>query len=359
MIYKWLFALSSSFPFFNLFQYITFRSFLSFFTGFFVCWFLGYLFISKVKKNGFGERISTDGPDSHQKKTGIPTMGGIFILLGLLAVCFLWVDLGEPLVWGTLLIVAGFASIGLWDDLLKLKAKNNFRGLRASWRLVLEFALCIIVLSVLMARGDLSSILYVPIFKSVFWDLGGFYAVFGALVITGCANSVNLTDGLDGLAVFPVLICASALSVFAYSAGHREIAEYLNMPFVSGSGELVPLAAAVVASGLGFLWYNSHPAQVFMGDIGALGLGSFLGMTAVVTKNEILLVVLGGIFVAEALSVIFQVASYKMTGRRIFKMAPLHHHFELKGLEESKIIIRFWIVAILLAVLSFVVIKVR
>ena len=358
MIYKWLFALSPSFPFFNLFQYITFRSFLSFFTGFFVCWFLGYLFISKVRKNGLGERINTDGPDSHQKKTGIPTMGGVFILLGLFAVCFLWVDLGEPLVWGTLLIVAGFALIGLWDDLLKLKAKN-FRGLRASWRLILEFTLCLTVLSLLIAQGDLSSTLYIPVFKDISWDLGGFYALFGAFVITGCANSVNLTDGLDGLAIFPVLICAGALSVFAYAAGHREIAEYLNMPFVSGSGELAPLAAAVVASCLGFLWYNSHPAQVFMGDVGALGLGSFLGMIAVVTKNEILLVVLGGIFVVEALSVIFQVASYKMTGKRIFRMAPLHHHFELKGLEESKIIIRFWIVAILLAVLSFVALKVR
>ena len=285
-------------------------------------------------------------------------MGGIFILLGLFTVCFLWVDLSEPLVWGTLLIVAGFALIGLWDDLLKLKAKN-FRGLKASWRLILEFALCLAVLSILMARGDLSSTLYIPVFKNISWDMGGFYALFGAFVITGCANSVNLTDGLDGLAVFPVLICAGALSVFAYAAGHREIAEYLNMPFVSGSGELAPLAAAVIASCLGFLWYNAYPAQVFMGDIGALGLGSFLGMIAVVTKNEILLVILGGVFVVEALSVIFQVASYKMTGRRIFKMAPLHHHFELKGLEESKIIIRFWIVTILLAVLSFMALKVR
>ena len=276
MIYKWLFALSSMFPSFNLFQYITFRSFLSFFTGFFVCWLLGYLFISQVKENGLGERINTDSPDSHQKKTGIPTMGGIFILLGLFAVCFLWVDLGEPLVWGTLLIVSGFALVGLWDDLLKLRAKH-FRGLKASWRLVLEFALCLVVLSVLMSRGDLSSILYVPVFKNVSWDLGGLYAVFGALVITGCANSVNLTDGLDGLAVFPVLICAGALSVFAYSAGHHEIAEYLNMPFVSGAGELAPLAAAVVASGLGFLWYNSYPAQVFYGGYRSFGVGQLLG----------------------------------------------------------------------------------
>ena len=358
MIYKWLFALSPSVPFFNLFQYITFRSFLSFFTGFFVCWFLGYFFISRTRQNGMVEKISADGPHSHQKKKGVPTMGGIFILLALLTVCFLWVDLSEPLVLSALLVVAGFASVGLWDDLLKLKT-GNFRGLPARWRLILEFVLCLVVLLILMIRGDLSSILYVPVFKDVSWDLGGFYAVFGALVITGCANAVNLTDGLDGLAVFPVLVCAGALSVFAYLAGHREIAEYLNMPFISGSGELVPLISAVVAGGLGFLWYNSHPAQVFMGDIGALGLGSFLGVIAVVTKNEILLVVLGGIFVAEALSVIFQVASYKLTGRRIFKMAPLHHHFELKGLEESKIIVRFWIVAILLAVLSFTVLKVR
>ena len=358
MIYKWLFALSPSFPSFNLFQYITFRSFLSFFTGFFVCWFLGYLFISRAKKSSLGERISGDGPKSHQKKTGTPTMGGLFILTGLFAVCFLWVDLSEPLVWSALLVVSGFALVGFWDDLLKLKL-NRFQGLKPSRRLILEFAICLGVLSFLLIRGDLSSTLYVPVFKNVSWDMGWLYVVFGAFVITGCANAVNLTDGLDGLAVFPVLICALALSVFAYSAGHREIADYLNIPFVSGAGELVPLASAVVAGGLGFLWYNSYPAQVFMGDVGALGLGSFLGMTAVVTKNELILVVLGGIFTAEALSVIFQVLSYRLTGKRIFKMAPLHHHFELKGLQESKIIVRFWIVAILLAVLSFVALKVR
>ena len=358
MIYKWLFDFSSSVNFFNLFQYITFRSFLAFFTSFFVCWFLGQLFIFKAKKENFGEKVSTDGPNSHQKKTGIPTMGGTFVLIGLFVVSFLWIDLMQPLVIATLFIVIGFSAIGLCDDLLKLN-RSNFKGLRVSTRLLLEMSLSVFVLSFLVKQGYLDTVLYVPIFKSVFWDLSWFYPCFGALVIVGCANAVNLTDGLDGLAVFPVLICAATLSILAYSAGHFDIAQYLSIPFISGAGELAPLSAAVVAGGLGFLWYNSHPAQVFMGDVGSLGLGSFLGTVAVLTKNEILLVVLGGIFVAEALSVIFQVIYFKITGRRILKMAPLHHHFELKGLEESKIIVRFWIIAILLAVLSLASLKVR
>lgn len=357
MIYKWLFDLSSTFPFLNLFQYITFRSFLAFFTSFFVCWFLGHRFIDMGKKN-FGEIINSDGPDSHDSKTGIPTMGGSFILAGLLAVCFFWVNLSHPLIWGTLLIVYGFSLVGLWDDLVKIKQKN-FRGLPPRWRLILEFSLCFIVLSFLVSSGYLSSVLYIPVFKNVSFDMGWAYILFGSFVITGCANGVNLTDGLDGLAVFPVLICSATLAVLSYCAGHFEIASYLGIPFVQGVGELAPLAAAVVAGGLGFLWYNSHPAQVFMGDVGSLGLGSFIGVTAVITKNEILLVLLGGLFVMETLSVIIQVLSYKLTGKRVFKMAPIHHHFELKGISESKITVRFWIVAILLAVLSLSLLKIR
>lgn len=358
MIYKWLFELSSSFPLFNVFQYITFRSFLAFFTSFFVCWILAYFFIHKISKNGFGERINSDGPNSHSRKKGTPTMGGGFMLLGLLAVCLLWVDLSQPLVQAVMLLVYGFALIGLWDDLLKLK-KENYTGIKPRWRLLLEFCLSFAVLFWMAWAGHVSTDFYLPFFKNVQWDLGWGYLLFGSFVITGCANAVNLTDGLDGLAIFPVMICSATLFVLAYLAGHYELAGYLNIPFIMGAGELSPLAASVVACCLGFLWYNSYPAQVFMGDVGALGLGSFLGTTAVLTKNEILLAVFGGVFVAEALSVIFQVFSYKLTGKRIFKMAPLHHHFELKGLSESKIIVRFWIVSILLAVLSLAILKIR
>lgn len=358
MIYKWLFELSSSFPVFNIFQYITFRSFLAFFTSFFVCWLLGYFFIHKISNDGFGEKINSDGPSSHRKKLGTPTMGGSFMLLGLLTVCLLWVDLSQPLIQAAIIIVYGFAIIGLWDDLLKLK-REDYSGIKPRWRLLIEFSFSFAVLAWMAHKGHISTHLYVPFIKDLSFDMGWVYLLFGSFVITGCANAVNLTDGLDGLAIFPVMICASTLAILSYLAGHYELADYLNIPFVVGAGELSPLAASIVACCLGFLWYNAYPAQVFMGDVGSLGLGSFLGVTAVLTKNEILLSLLGGVFVAEALSVIFQVCSYKLTGKRIFKMAPLHHHFELKGMEESKIIVRFWIVSILLAVFSLAALKIR
>ena len=223
----------------------------------------------------------------------------------------------------------------------------------------MEFSLSFAVLAGMAYEGHISTNLYLPFFKDLSLDMGWAYLLFGSLVITGSANAVNLTDGLDGLAIFPVMICASTLFVLSYLAGHHELAGYLHIPFVAGAGELSPLAASVVACCLGFLWYNSYPAQVFMGDVGSLGLGSFLGITAILTKNEILLSIFGGVFTAEALSVIFQVFSYKLTGKRIFKMAPLHHHFELKGMEESKIIVRFWIISILLAVFSLAALKIR
>ncbi|MCZ0932095.1 MAG: phospho-N-acetylmuramoyl-pentapeptide-transferase [Oligoflexia bacterium] len=356
MIYKWLFDLSSHFPVFNLFQYITFRSFLAFFTSFFICLFLAHFFINKI--NSLGERINADGPSSHQKKKGTPTMGGSFILLGLLPVCLLWIDLSQALIISALLLVYGFALIGLWDDLLKLK-KENYSGIKARWRLIMEFSLSCLVLSYLTHQGHISTILHFPFLKDFSLNMGWAYVLFGSFVITGCANAVNLTDGLDGLAIFPVMICASTLCILSYLSGHYELAGYLNIPFVMGAGELMPLSAGIVACCLGFLWYNSYPAQVFMGDVGSLGLGSFLGITAVLTKNEFLLAIFGGVFVAEALSVIFQVLSYKLTKKRIFKMAPLHHHFELTGLEESKIIVRFWIISILLAVFSLAALKIR
>ena len=358
MVYKWLFDLSDFISVFNVFRYITFRSFLAFFTAFFICWLFAPYFIKKLNKKDIKEEINTDGPDSHQKKSGTPTMGGGLVLLALLLSSILWVDLSEPLVWAVLVMLLGFGFIGFWDDFIKSRWKS-FKGISPRYRLLYEFILSGIILSVLIYTDQVEPVLYIPFFKNLAFDLSWFYVLFGSFVITGCANAVNLTDGLDGLAIVPVMVCAGALAVFAYVAGHFSLASYLGIPFIAGAGELTPLAIAVVAGGLGFLWYNSYPAQIFMGDTGSLSLGAFLGTLAVFTKNEILLVVLGGVFVVETVSVILQVISFKVTGKRILAMAPLHHHFELKGMEESKIIVRFWIVACLLAVVSLATLKLR
>ena len=285
-------------------------------------------------------------------------MGGGLILASLMAPCFLWMDLLNPYVWSVLIITLGFSMIGYIDDSLKVSKKNH-KGLSGKIRLFMEFLISGGVVAYLVYSQQITTDIYIPFFKNVNFELGWFYVPFAALVVVGCANAVNLTDGLDGLAIVPVIISAGTFMLFAYVAGHAEIAKYLAIPFVSGAGELTPIAASVVAAGLGFLWFNTYPAQVFMGDIGSLGLGGFLGAMAVMTKNELLLIVLGGVFVAEALSVITQVISFKLTGKRIFRMAPLHHHFELKGMQESKIIVRFWIVSILLAVLSLSTLKLR
>ena len=285
-------------------------------------------------------------------------MGGGLILMSVLVPVLLWVNVTQPLVWGTLLVTFGFAGIGYWDDWSKVSKKNS-KGVSGRLRLVLEFAISGSVLWVLVNKFGLSTELAVPFFKNVVFDLGPFYIPFAAFVIVGCANAVNLTDGLDGLAIVPLIIAIATFSLLAYISGHIKIAEYLQIPYVAGAGELTPLAGAVLAAGIGFLWFNCHPAQVFMGDIGSLSLGGYLGVMAVFTKNELLLVVVGGVFVAVALSVITQVASYKLTGKRIFRMAPLQHHFELKGMDETKVVVRFWIVAILLAILSLATLKLR
>jgi phospho-N-acetylmuramoyl-pentapeptide-transferase len=237
--------------------------------------------------------------------------------------------------------------------------KKNTKGLPGRLRLIAEFAIAAAVISVLVHKFGFSTVINVPFFKNAAFDVGWSYVVFASLVVVGCANAVNLTDGLDGLAIVPVIICASTLAIFAYVAGQANIAAYLHIPHVRGAAELTPLAGAMVASGLGFLWFNTYPAQIFMGDVGSLSIGGFLGIMAVLTKNELLLLILGGVFVVEALSVITQVASFKLTGKRVFKMAPIHHHFELKGLTETKIIVRFWIISILLAILSLSTLKLR
>ena len=266
-------------------------------------------------------------------------------------------DLTNLLVWAALVITFGFAFIGYMDDHHKVTKSN--KGVSGKMRLAGEFLICGLVIFTLIQYDAITTVLTVPFFKNVSFDMGYFYIFFGSLVVVGTANAVNLTDGLDGLAIVPVIICAGTFCVFAYVAGHWEISAYLNIPFIKGAGELTPLSATVLATGLGFLWYNTYPAQVFMGDVGSLSLGGFLGAMAVLTKNELVIVILGGVFVVEALSVITQVASFKLTGKRVFKMAPIHHHYELKGLDETKIIVRFWIVSLLLAILSLSTLKLR
>lgn len=358
MLYQWLYSMADEFSPLNVFRYITVRTFISFFTAFLLCWMWGPRFIKRLQLKHFGQAIRDDGPQTHKKKAGTPTMGGGLILLSTLIPCLLWVDMMNPFVWGVLIITWGFGLIGYIDDWLKISKKNS-KGLSGKVRLAGEFLISGAVVAALVHFNGLSTAVTVPFVKSVALDLGYFYVVFAALVIVGTANAVNLTDGLDGLAIVPVMISAATLGLFAYVTGHYSIANYLQIPHVIGAGELTPVAATIVAAGMGFLWFNAYPAQVFMGDVGSLSLGGFLGAMAVITQNELLMLVLGGVFVVEALSVITQVISFKTTGKRVFKMAPLHHHFELGGLTETKIIVRFWIISILLAVLSLATLKLR
>jgi len=358
MLYRWLYENADTISALNVFRYITFRTFVSFFTGFLVCYFAGPYFISHLRRKHFGQSIRDDGPQTHKKKQGTPTMGGGLILFGLLVPTVLWVDLTNPFVLAVLAVTFGFGMIGYWDDWLKV-SKRNTKGVKGKVRLGGEFLISMLVIGLLVSKGHLPTVLTVPFFKQIAIEIGWLYVPFAALVVVGCANAVNLTDGLDGLAIVPVIINAATLALFAYVAGHVKIAEYLAIPYIPGSGEITVLGGAIVAAGLGFLWYNTYPAQVFMGDVGSLSLGGFVGISAVITQNELLLILLGGVFVVEAMSVITQVISFKMTGKRVFKMAPIHHHFELKGMDETKIIVRFWIISILLAVLSLATLKLR
>ncbi len=358
MIYEWIYSFSDSYSYLNVFRYVTFRTFISFLTAFFSSLILGPILIRKLKSLQFKQSIRELGPKSHQKKSGTPTMGGLLILVSLLIPSLLWIQLSNPLVLSLLFVTFSFGLVGFVDDYMKVAFKSS-DGLSGKIRLVLEFACAFLAVFFLTQSGYIDTELTVPFLKNTSFDLGLFYTFFGSFVIVGCANAVNFTDGLDGLAIGPVMVAASTFLIFSYISGHVIIAEYLGIPYVKGAAELTPLIAALVASGMGFLWFNSHPAEIFMGDVGSLSLGGTLGMLAVLTNNEILLVLLGGIFVVETLSVIIQVLYFKRTGKRVFRMAPIHHHFELKGMDETKIIVRFWIVSILLAVVCLTTLKLR
>src|SRR3990167_4114264 len=335
---------------FAVFQYLTLRAILSTLTALFVALLLGPYVISRLTQYKVGQVVRNDGPQSHLSKSGTPTMGGLLILISITAAVLLWGDLSDGYIWLVLIVTIGFGVIGGIDDYRKLVLKSS-RGLASRWKFFWQSVLALIILIYLYvtAQTPVETTLLIPFFKNLHIQLGWFYIVFGYFVIVGSSNAVNLTDGLDGLAILPTVMVAGALGIFAYVSGNFEFANYLGIPYVPGVGQIAVFCAAVVGAGLGFLWFNTYPAQVFMGDVGSQGLGAMLGLIAVLVRQELVLMVMGGIFVLETVSVILQVASFKLTGKRIFRMAPIHHHFELKGWPEPRVIVRFWIITRALA----------
>lgn len=356
-LFEWLARDISAF---NVFRYLTFRAILGILTALIISFLIGPALIRKLTLYKVGQTVRTDGPQTHLSKAGTPTMGGALILVAIVVATLLWADLRNRFVWVVLFTVLFFGAIGWVDDYKKLVYKDP-RGLGAKakyfWQTV--GGLLVAVFLYMTAKVPAETHLIVPVFKSVFLDLGPWFILLTYLVIVGSSNAVNLTDGLDGLAIMPTVMVAGALGVFAYATGNANFSTYLGIPFVPGAGEVLVFCAAIVGAGLGFLWFNTYPAMVFMGDVGALGLGAALGAIAVVVRQEIVLFVMGGIFVMETLSVVLQVASFKLTGKRIFRMAPLHHHFELKGWPEPRVIVRFWIISLILVLIGLATLKLR
>jgi len=360
MLY-WLTALSDGGDFFNLFRYITFRAGGAFLTALIFGFMFGRPLIDVLRrKQGKGQPIRDDGPQSHLSKAGTPTMGGLLIVGSLVTATLLWARLDNSFVWMVLFVTLAFALIGFSDDYAKV-SKQNTKGVPGKLRLAL--GILIAVIAAFWAQSshpvDLQNQLALPVFKNLLINLGYFYVPFVVIVIVGAANAVNLTDGLDGLAIMPVMIAAGTLGIIAYAVGRIDFTEYLDVHYVPGTGELLVFTAALFGAGLGFLWYNAPPAAVFMGDTGSLALGGALGAIAVATKHELVLAVVGGLFVVEALSVIIQVLYFKRTGRRVFLMAPIHHHYEKKGWSEPTVVIRFWIISLILAMIGLATLKVR
>ena len=345
---------------FQVFNYLTLRVILAALTALMLCLWLGPWVIRRLVEGQIGQAVRDDGPQSHLSKAGTPTMSGAMILPAIAISTLLWGDLTNYYVWIVLLVTLGFGAIGWVDDYRKVVEKNP-RGLPARWKYfwqsVVGLGAAIILYATATTPAETS--LLIPLFKDVALSLGLFYIVLSYFVIVGSSNAVNLTDGLDGLAIMPTVLVAMGLSVFAYASGNAVFANYLHIPFIHGTGELAVFCATIAGAGLGFLWFNTYPAQVFMGDVGALALGAALGVVAVIVRQEIVLFIMGGIFVLETVSVILQVGSYKLTGRRIFRMAPLHHHYELKGWPEPRVIVRFWIITVVLVLLGLATLKVR
>ena len=345
---------------FNAFSYLTLRAIFAALTALLISFVVGPGMIRKLSEHQVGQRVRSDGPQSHLSKAGTPTMGGALILVAIVAATLLWADLANRFVWIVLGVTVAFGLIGFWDDYLKLVVGDS-RGLIARykyfWQSVAGLGAAIALY--LTAKTPVETTLIVPFFKGFVLPLGPLFVVLAYFVIVGSSNAVNLTDGLDGLAIMPAVMVAGALGVFAYASGNVVFAGYLGIPYIAGTGEVLVICAAIFGAGLGFLWFNTYPAQVFMGDIGALALGAALGVIAVVVRQEIVLFIMGGVFVMETVSVILQVGSFKLRGKRIFRMAPIHHHFELKGWAEPKVIVRFWIITVVLVLVGLATLKLR
>ncbi len=345
---------------FAVLNYLSLRAILATITALLIALWFGPYLIRKLQQNQIGQSIRDDGPQSHLSKAGTPTMGGVLILLSIAISTLLWGNLSNHYVWVVLLVTMTTGAVGFVDDYRKVVQKNS-RGLPGRWKIFWQSIIALIASVYLYtsAQGSAETSLIVPFFKDVLLDLGIFYVVLSFFVIVGTSNAVNLTDGLDGLAILPTVMVGGALGACAYLVGNVNFAEYLFLPYLEGVGEVIIFCAALVGAGIGFLWFNTYPAQVFMGDVGSLALGAALGVVAVIVRQEILLFIMGGIFVAETVSVILQVASFKMTGKRIFRMAPLHHHFELKGWPEPRVIVRFWIITLFLVLIGMATLKIR
>lgn len=345
----------------NVFRYITFRTGGAIFTALIFVMLFGPGIIDLLRvKQGKGQPIREDGPETHLLKTGTPTMGGLMILAGITVSTLLWANLSNPYIWIVLGVTLAYGGVGFYDDFLKVTRRTT-SGFSSGVRLGVEILVAAIATACVMWLGppDISGVLTIPFFKNLVFHLGPFFILFGVLVIAGAGNAVNLTDGLDGLAIVPVMIAAATFGLIAYLIGNAKFAQYLQIHYVAGTGELSIICGALIGAGLGFLWFNAPPAMIFMGDTGSLALGGALGAIAVATKHEIVLAIVGGLFVLETLSVIIQVTSYKLTGRRVFRMAPLHHHYEQQGWQESTVVVRFWIISVVLALVGLATLKLR
>ncbi len=359
MLYHLLYSLHTQISWFNVFRYITFRSIGAAITAFLILCILGPKFIRWLQLKQIGQVVRSDGPESHLSKQGVPTMGGVLILAAMTISTLLWADLTSGLVWLLIGISLFFGAIGAIDDLQKV-TKGNSKGLSPRGKLLLQVAGASMVGLYLILHPEYDGRLAIPFFKTFHPDLGWWYIPFTVLVIVGASNAVNLTDGLDGLAAGPVMISGSVYLIFSYAAGNVIVAQYLQIPYVQGAGEVAVFCGTLIGACLGFLWFNAYPAEIFMGDVGSLSLGGTLGAVSIITKQEFLLAIVGGIFVMEAVSVILQVGYFKMSGgKRIFLMAPIHHHFEKKGWQEPKVVVRFWIISIILGLLALATLKLR